>query len=88
MTTNNEILNDPQEQHSRFNYNKIKFNYETYNVHPITSELTHKPTHKNWTFDYWNKDKPKNSISNDRPEFINNDLRRVYDPITNRFFKQ
>jgi hypothetical protein len=88
MTTNQEILNNPKEQRSRMNYDKIKFNYESYNVHPLTSELIHKPTHNNWNFDYWNRDKPKHSVSNDRPQFVNNDLRRVYDPITNRYFKQ
>ena len=74
QTTNKEILSDPKDQKSRFNYDKINFSYSSYKVDPLTSELIHKPTHENWSFDYWNKDKSKNSISNDRPQFINNEL--------------
>ena len=37
-------------------------------------------------FDYYNKDKDKHYISNRNGAFINNDYKKVWDPITNRFF--
>jgi hypothetical protein len=56
-------------------------------VKPVTNEVVYKPKHDNWSFDYYNKDKPKYSISNDRPQVVNTNFNRVYDPITNRYFK-
>lgn len=84
-STYTEIHKDPKDQRSKFNYNKINFNYNPYNVHPITSELVYKPAHNNWGFDYYNKDKQKHYVSNDKPMALNTDFRKVYDPITNRF---
>jgi len=80
------LLNDPKDQKYKFNFEKVHFKYEPTNVHPITSELIVKKTDNNWAFDYWNKDKSKHSVSNDKPQVLVYDLRKIRDPITNRFF--
>ena len=78
--------NDPKQQKPRFNYDKIKFNYDKYNVHPITCEMIFKDPNRMFSFEYWNKDKDKHFIANRNVSFLNEDYRKVYDPITNRFF--
>ncbi len=78
---------NPKDQKSKFNYDKIEFKYDPYNVHPITSELVNR-NKNNWGFEYYNKDKSKHAISNDKPGFVNDNFRRVYDPITNRYFNK
>jgi len=55
-------------------------------LNPITNEIIHKPTHKNWGFEYFNKDKDKKQSSNDKPQGLNTDFKRVYNPISNRYF--
>jgi hypothetical protein len=81
-----EVYDDPKNQKLKFNYDKIQFKNEDYKVNPITSELIYKPTHNNWAFDYYNKDKNKYFISNDKSMGVNTNFRRVYDNITNRYF--
>jgi hypothetical protein len=87
ISTYNERMIDPKDQRSRFNYDKINFKYNEYNIHPITSEPIHKLSRANWSFDYFNKDKPKNFILPKNTAHINTDYTKVYDPITNRYFK-
>lgn len=84
--TYTDTHNDPKDQKSKFNYDKINFSYNPYNIHPITSEVIFKPEHKNWGFEYFNKDKSKHTISNNKGVFINTNFTKVYDPITNRYF--
>lgn len=84
LTTYQELLNDPKSQKSKFNYDKIHFKYNPHNIHPITGEFIFKPTHNNWHFDYYDKDKPKNFTIINSASYINKDFRKVYDPITNR----
>ena len=55
-------------------------------VNPITNEIIDKPNHKNWGFEYYNNDKNKKAKSNDMPQVLNTDYKRVYNPISNRFF--
>ena len=80
------IYEDPKKQTPRFNYEKIHFKYDPYNVHPITSELIWKDPKRMNPFDYYNKDKDKHYITNRNVSFINTEYRKVWDPITNRFF--
>jgi hypothetical protein len=84
-STYSELHNDPKDQRSKFNYDKIKYKHEPYNIHPITAEPIYKASHNNWSFDYFNKDKIKNYVSNDKPMALNTNFRKIYDPITNRF---
>ena len=76
----------PEKQISRFNYSKINFKYNPYNLHPITQEMIFKDPKKMNPFDYYNKDKDKHYITNRNISFINTEYRKVWDPITNRFF--
>ena len=76
----------PEKQISRFNYNKINFKYNPYNLHPITQELIFKDPTKMNPFDYYNKDKDKHYITNRNIPFINTEYKKVWDPITNRYF--
>ena len=85
-STYKENYIEPKIQKSKFNYNKIQFHNQEYIVNPITSELISKPTHKNWAFDYYNKDKSKYFVSNDKSIGVNTDFKRVFDPIVNRYF--
>lgn len=77
--------NDPKQQKLRFDYNKITFKYDKYNIHPITGEMIFKDPNRMFSFEYWNKDKDKHFIANRNMSFYNEDYRKVYDPITNRF---
>lgn len=72
---------------SKFNYDKINFNYDVNLINPITNEIINKPAHKNWSFEYFNRDKDKKQTSHDKPQALNTDFTRVYNPITNRYFK-
>ncbi|MCQ2819121.1 MAG: hypothetical protein MJ252_17805 [archaeon] len=80
-------MKDPKDQIPKYDYSKIHFKYDPYNLHPITQEPIFKDPQCCWGFDYWNKDKNKKYVSNRNTSFINTDYKKVYDPITNRFFK-
>jgi len=80
------LFEDPKKQTPRFNYDKIHFKYDPYNLHPITQEPIWKDPKKMNPFDYYNKDKDKHYITNRNVSFINTEYRKVWDPITNRFF--
>ena len=82
----NHNYNNPINQKTRFNYNKINFRYNPYNIDPITQKLVWKDPQKMNGFDYFNKDKDKRYIIQKNNSFINNDYTKVYDPITNRYF--
>lgn len=84
-STYTELHSDPKDQRSKYNYDKIKYKYDPYNIHPITGEHISKASHNNWSFDYYNKDKVKSYVSNDKPMALNTNFRKIYDPITNRF---
>ena len=76
----------PINQKPRFNYDKINFRYNPYNIHPITQKLIWKDPKRMNGFDYFNKDKDKRYRIYRNDSFINNDYTKVYDPITNRYF--
>jgi len=76
----------PINQKTRFNYNKINFRYNPYNIDPITQKLVWKDPKKMNGFDYFNKDKDKRYVIQKNNSFINNDYTKVYDPISNRYF--
>lgn len=76
----------PKDQISRYNYDKIKFKYNPYNLHPITQQPIFKDPENSWGFDYYNQDKDKKYIANPNMSYINTDYRKVWDPITNRYF--
>ena len=80
------LFEAPQKQISRFNYDKINFKYNPYNLHPITQELIIKDPKRMNPFDYYNKDKDKHYITNKNTPFINKEYLKVWDPITNRYF--
>ena len=80
------LYEEPKKQNSRFNYEKIHFKYDPYNIHPITQELIWKDPKRMNPFDYYNKDKDKHYITNRNVSFINTEYRKVWDPITNRYF--
>ncbi len=84
-STYKELHSDPKDQTSKYNYDKIKYKYNPYNIHPITGEPISKTSHNNWSFDYFNKDKFKKYVSNDKPMAFNTNFTKIYDPITNRF---
>ena len=77
---------DPKRQISRYDYNKINFKYNPYNLHPITQEPIWKDPNKMNPFDYYNKDKDKHYITNTNVPYINTEYNKVWDPITNRYF--
>ena len=76
----------PNNQRCRFNYNKINFRYNPYNIDPITQQLIWKNPKRMNGFDYFNKDKDKRYVIKRNDSFINTDYTKVYDPITNRYF--
>ena len=80
------LYENPDRQISRFNYDKINFKYNPYNIQPITQELIIKDPQRMNPFDYYNKDKDKHYITNKNTPFINKEYLKVWDPITNRFF--
>ena len=80
------LYENPDKQISRFNYDKINFKYNPYNIQPITQELIIKDPQRMNPFDYYNKDKDKHYITNKNTPFINKEYLKVWDPITNRFF--
>ena len=80
------IMKDPKEQISKYNYDKIKFKYDPYNLHPITQQPIFKDPDNAWGFDCYNRDKNKKYIANRNMSYINTDYRKVWDPITNRYF--
>ena len=80
------LFEEPKKQISRYDYKKVKFKYNPYNIHPITQELIFKDHTKMNPFDYFNKDKDKHYVTNKNTPFINTEYRKVWDPITNRYF--
>ena len=76
----------PNKQISRFNYDKISFKYNPYNLQPITQEIILKDPKRMNPFDYYNKDKDKHYVTNKNVPFINTEYKKVWDPITNRYF--
>ena len=80
------LHNDPKDQVPRFDYNKIKYKYNLYNLHPITQEQIIKDPNRMNPFDYFNRDKNKRYVTNHNLPYINTDYKKVWDPITNRFF--
>ena len=76
----------PNNQRCRFNYNKINFRYNPYNIDPITQQFIWKNPKRMNGFDYFNKDKDKRYVIKRNDSFINTDYTKVYDPITNRYF--
>ena len=81
-----EVMKDPKDQFCKYNYDKIKFKYDQYNLHPITQQPIFKDPDNSWGFDCYNRDKDKKYIANRNMSYINTDYRKVWDPITNRFF--
>ena len=77
---------EPNKQISRFNYNKINFKYNPYLLQPITQEKILKDEKRMNPFDYFNKYKDKHYITNRNIPFINTEYRKVWDPITHRYF--
>ena len=77
---------NPVNQKARFDFNKINFRYNPYNIDPITQKLVWKDPKKMNGFDYFNKDKDKHYVCRRNNSFINTDYTKVYDPITNRYF--
>ena len=80
------LMINPKQMKPRFDYDKIQFHYDPYNIHPITGLPVWKDAGKMFPFDYFNKDKDKHYISNRNGAFINNDYKKVWEPITNRIF--
>ena len=76
----------PMAQKFRFNYDKINFKYNIHNVHPITGELIWKNPKKMYPFDYFNINKNKRYIIQRNNSYINNDYKKVYSPITHRYY--
>ena len=79
-------LKAPKEQFCKYNYDKIKFKYDPYNVHPISGQRIFKDPNNAWGFDRFNRDKDKKYIANRNMSYINTDYHKVWDPITNRYF--
>ena len=82
------LFEAPQKQISRFNYDKINFKYNPYNLHPITQELIIKDPKRMNPFDYYNKDKDKHYITSKNIPFINKEYLKVWDSIINRYFQR
>ena len=80
------LYEDPKKQIPRYSYEKVRFKYDPYNLHPITQKPLWKDPKKMYPFDYYNQDKDKHYITNRNVSFINTDYRKVWDPITNRYF--
>ena len=80
-----EVMKDPKDQFCKYNYDKIKFKYDQYNLHPITQQPIFKDPDNSWGFDCYNRDKDKKYIANRNMSYINTDYRKVWEPITNRF---
>lgn len=80
------LMIDPKKQHCRFNYDKIHFKYNPYHLDPITQKPIYKDPNFQWGFECYNEVKNKKYISNQNMSYINTDYKKVWDPITNRFF--
>ena len=80
------LMMNPKEMKPRFDYDKIKFHYDEYNIHPIKGIPVWKNPKKMLPFDYFNLTKDKHYIANRNVSFINPDYKKVWDPITNRYF--
>ena len=77
---------EPVSQILRFKYDKIKFKYDIYNKNPITGELIWKNPKKMNPFDYFNANKNKRYVIHRNNSYINTDYKKVYSPITHRYF--
>ena len=82
----NSLMISPNEMKPRFDYNTIKFHYDEYNIHPIKGIPVWKDPSKMYPFDYFNLPKDKHYIANKNTSHLNMDYRKVWDPITNRYF--
>ena len=80
------LYEKPSKQIWRFDYDKINFKYNPYNLHPIRQEPILKDPKRMNPFDYYNKDKDKHYTTNNNIPFINKEYLKVWDPITNRYF--
>ena len=80
------LYENPNKQIWRFNYDKVNFKYNPYNLHPIRQEPILKDPKNMNPFDYFNKDKDKHYITNKDVPYINKEYLKVWDPITNRYF--
>jgi len=80
------IFEDPKARTPRFEFDKINFKYDPYNLHPILQTPIWKDPKRMNPFDYYNKDKDKHYITNRNVSYINTEYRKVWDPITNRYF--
>lgn len=80
------IYRDPKFQKPRYDYNKINFRYNQYNLDPITQQPIWKDPNKMYPFDYFNRDKDKHFVIKRPGPFINTEYKKVWDPITNRYF--
>ena len=76
----------PKRPFCKYNYDKIQFKYDQYNLHPITQQPIFKDPDNSWGFDCYNRDKDRKYIANRNMSYINTDYQKVWDPITNRFF--
>ena len=79
------IYEDLKEQSSRYQYDKVNFRYDPYNLHPITQKPIWKDPNNMYPFDYYNKDKDKHYVTKRNVPFINTEYKKVWDPITNRY---
>ena len=75
-------LHQLKNENSRFNYDKINFNINEYNLYPITQEFTIKDPKRMNHFYYYNKDKDDHYITNKNIQYINKEYLKVWDPIT------
>lgn len=78
--------NDPKFTQDRYDYNKINFRYNPFNLDPITQKPVWKDPNNMFPFEYFNKDKDKRVVIKRNNSYINTNYRKVWDPITNRFF--
>ena len=82
----NSLMINPSNMTPRYDYDKIKFHYDEYNIHPITGIPVWKNPKKMLPFDYFNLNKDKHYIAARNISYINSDYKKVWDPITNRYF--
>ena len=86
-TTYRFNYNEPKDQKPRYDFNKVNFKFNPYNINPITQELIWKDPNRMNGFDYYHKDKDKRYvIRRSYPIYNNKDYTKVFDPITNRYF--
>ena len=84
-STYRNIHNNPSDQISRFNYEKIKFKNPEYRIDPLTATEVGVNLHNNWGFEYFKNEKPKRYVSNDKNMMEDRKYNKIFDPITNRY---